>query len=270
MNNVLNKDLILPNGNKIPMLALGTWLIHGDDARLATKTAINLGYRHIDTAQAYQNEEYVGLGIKESGIKREDIFVTSKVAAEIKSYNEAKASIDESLAKLGLDYIDLMIIHCPQPWQEYGSAKRYEKENKDVWRALEEAYLEGKVRAIGVSNFSEYDIKNILEDCKIRPMVNQILTHIGDTPIELIKYCESENILLEAYSPIAHGKALDNPKILKMASKYGVSIAQLCIRYCLQLGMITLPKSTNPEHMKANGEVDFEISSEDMLELMDY
>lgn len=158
-----------------------------------------------------------------------------------------------------------MIIHSPQPWVEVNqSSDRYFEGNLEAWRALTDAYKAGKIRAIGVSNFLQEDIDNLLENAEVKPMVNQVLCHISNTPLELIKYCQDKGIVMEAYSPVAHGEALKNPEIAAMAEKYGVSIAQLCIRYDLQLGMITLPKTGNPAHMKTNGEVEFEISAEDM------
>ena len=177
---------------------------------------------------------------------------------------------------MGLDYIDMMIIHSPQPWVEVNrSENRYFKENKEVWRAMEDAVREGKVKTIGVSNFLEEDIENILSDCKIRPAVNQVLSHISNTPFELIDYCKEKNILMEAYSPIAHGEILQNKEVNDIAKKYGVTVAQICIKYDLQLGMVVLPKTDNPEHMKTNADLDFLISEEDMetlkkIKLIDY
>ncbi len=257
----------LTNGVKIPKIGLGTWFIDDDKAADAVKEAVKLGYRHIDTAQAYGNEAGVGKGIRECSLPREEIFVTSKVAAEAKTYDAAAQSIDESLKKMGLDYIDMMIIHSPQPWAEFRDEKRYFEENKEVWRALEDAYKAGKLKAIGVSNFLKDDLENILKDCEIKPMVNQILTHISNTPAELIEFCKENGILTEAYSPIAHGEALKNTKITDMAEKYKVTPAQLCIRYVIQLGMVALPKTSNPSHMRSNACVDFVISDEDMKKL---
>jgi diketogulonate reductase-like aldo/keto reductase len=254
----------LTNGVAIPKLGLGTWLIEGDAATQAVKDALKLGYRHIDTAQAYGNEAEVGIGIKESGIAREEIFVTTKVVAEAKSYDAVAASIDESLKKLGLDYLDLILIHSPQPWAEFRGGNRYFAENKEAWSAMEDAYTAGKVRAIGVSNFLKDDMENILESAKVKPMVNQILTHISNTPLELIEYNQSKDILVEAYSPIAHGEAVKNEEIQAMAAKYNATPAQLCIRYVLQLGLVALPKTANAAHMEENGKVDFVISGEDM------
>lgn len=257
--------LTLNNGVEIPKMALGVWMIPAEDTAEAVRNAIKLGYRHIDTAQAYGNEQGVGEGVRTCGIPREEIFVTSKVAAENQSYASALNSIDESLKTMELDYIDMMIIHSPQPWVEVNqSENRYFEENKEVWRAMEDALDAGKVRAIGVSNFKEEDIDNILSDCRVKPMVNQVLSHITNTPLDLIKYCEGKGIQMEAYSPVAHGVALRNAEIGKIAEKYGVTIPQLCIRYDWQLNMIVLPKTANPEHMKANLDIDFEISDDDM------
>lgn len=261
-----NQTMTLSNGIIVPQLALGTWMIQPDDkAAEAVRTALELGYRHIDTAQAYGNERGVGAGVRASGIAREQIFVTSKVEAEHKSYAAAATSIDESLRKLGLDYIDLMLIHSPQPWEEVNqSDNRYIEGNRQVWKALEDALGAGKLRSIGISNFLIEDVENLWPAAEIKPMVNQVLCHISNTPLELIQYCQNKGIVVEAYSPVAHGEALKNEKIAAMAEKYGVSVPQLCIRYDLQLGMIVLPKTANPEHMKANAAVDFVISDQDM------
>ena len=262
---MFNEYLTLPNGIKVPQLALGTWLIDDDKAADAVKAALEIGYRHIDTAQAYANERGVGEGIRTSGIRREDIFVTTKVAAEHKDYKSAAEGIDGSLKAMGLDYIDMMIIHSPQPWVEVNqSDNRYLEGNLEAWRALTDAYKAGKLRAIGVSNFLRGDIENIWNNSDVKPMVNQVLCHISNTPLDLIDYCQGKGIVMEAYSPVAHGEALRIPAIAKMAEKYGVSVPQLCIRYDIQLGMIVLPKTANPEHMKSNADVDFVISGEDM------
>ena len=266
-----NQTVTLNNGVKIPQLGLGTWFIDDSKVADAVKAAVQLGYRHIDTAQAYGNERGVGEGIRTCGVAREDLFVVSKVAAEHKTYEEAKAGIDETLKKMGLDYLDMMIIHSPQPWVEVNqSENRYKEGNRQAWRALEEAYSEGKLKAIGVSNFQIEDLESLMEAAKVKPMVNQVLCHISNTPVELIDFCQKSNIAIEAYSPIAHGEILNQPEIQKIAEKYNVSVPQLCIRYTLQLGAISLPKTANPEHMKTNAEVDFEISAEDMETLKNF
>lgn len=268
---ILQESYRLENGVQIPRLGLGTWFIADDKADRAVRDAVEVGYRLIDTAQAYGNERSVGEGVRTCGLPRKDLFVTSKVAAEAKTYEAAARSIDETLDKMGLDYLDMMIIHSPQPWTEFRVEKRYFAENKEVWRALEDAYAAGKLRAIGVSNFLQDDLENLLEDCRIKPMVNQILLHITNTDRALLEYCRAQGILVEAYSPIAHGEALKNPAITQMAEKYGVTPAQLCIRYVLQLGTVALPKTANPAHMRDNAVVDFQISPEDMhtLETME-
>lgn len=263
-----DKTIKLSNGIDVPILALGTWLIDDEFVGEAVRQAVKIGYRHIDTAQAYGNERGVGEGIRTCGLDRDKMFVTSKVAAEHKTYEQAAKGIESTLRLMDIDYLDMMIIHSPQPWMEVNqSDNRYVEGNRQAWKALEDAYKAGKIRAIGVSNFLEEDIESLLETAEIKPMVNQVLCHISNTPFSLIKYCQEKGIVMEAYSPVAHGEALKNDIIGQMAKKYNVSIPQLCIRYDIQLGMIVLPKTSNPEHMKSNGDVDFEISSEDMEEL---
>ena len=254
----------LNNGVKMPMAGIGTFLLTPDEAEASVLSALQGGYRLIDTAQAYGNEAGVGRGARSCGLKREALFITSKVAAENKTYASAAQSIDESLCRMGLDYIDLMIIHSPQPWAEFRGEKRYFDENREVWRALEDAQAAGKVRVIGVSNFLRDDLESLFAGCHVRPMVNQILLHITNTDLALVDFCRKNNIRVEAYSPIAHGEALKNPAIARMAEKYGVSAAQLCIRYVLQLGTVALPKTADPAHMASDAAVDFVISDADM------
>src|SRR4051812_45126847 len=261
---ILDEAYTLSNGVHIPKLGLGTWFIDNDGTAEAIRQAATIGYRHVDTAQAYGNEEGVGDGIQSCGVPRDEMFVTSKLAAEVKSYEKAKAAIDKSLATTGLYYLDLMIIHSPQPWQEFGGDDRYLEGNRQAWRALEEAYKADKLRAIGLSNFQGGDIDNIVSSCTVAPMVNQILAHISNTPVELIAYSQQHGMLVEAYSPIAHGELLKNRQVADIADQYGVSIAQLSIRYVLQLGLLPLPKTANPAHMRSNAAVDFELSDKDM------
>ncbi|AHW63487.1 Putative aldo-keto reductase [Corynebacterium glyciniphilum AJ 3170] len=258
-----NETRTLSNDVTIPTLGLGTWFIDDDKAAQAVRDAVKAGYRNIDTAQAYGNERGVGEGVRTSSVARGDLFVSTKLAAEIKDYDGAVAAIDGSLETMGLDYLDLMLIHSPQPWDDFRGGD-YADGNREAWRALEEAYQAGKLRSIGVSNFLENDLDNILEHGSVAPHVNQILVHAGNTPSDLIDYCASKNIVVEAYSPIAHGEILDNEGVASIAEKYGVSVPQLCIRYTLQLGAVSLPKTANPEHMRSNAEVEFEISAEDM------
>lgn len=260
---ILNETLTLSNGVDIPKLGLGTWFIDDDKAAGAVRAAIEIGYRNIDTAQAYGNERGVGEGVRTSGVARDELFVSTKLAAEIKDYPGAVAAIDESLQKLGLEYIDLMLIHAPQPWNDFRGGD-YSTGNLAAWQALEEAHQAGRIRSIGVSNFLQTDVENILQHGTVAPHVNQILVHAGNAPSELIDYCQSKGIAVEAYSPIAHGEILKNQDIAGIAEKYGATVPQLCIRYTLQLGTVSLPKTSNPEHMRSNAEVDFTISEEDM------
>ena len=265
---IFEETFTLNNGVKIPKLALGTWKIPDNEVASPVQTALKMGYRHIDTAQAYHNEKGVGQGIKDSGISRDQIFVNSKVEAEIKNYQEAKKSIDETLTRMDLDYLDMMIIHNPQPWKEVNqSDDRHFEGNLETWRALTDAMKEGKLRAIGVSSFQPKDLQNLFDNSDVKPMVNQILCHIGATPKKLIDFCQEHDIVVESFSPVAHGEALTNTTIKSMAEKYQVSVAQLCIRYDWQLSTVVLPKSVNPEHMKQNAELNFAISDEDMKTL---
>lgn len=265
---ILQETYTLSNGVQIPKLGLGTWFIDDSQAAQAVRDAVEIGYRNIDTAQAYGNEHGVGVGVRTADIPRSELFVSTKLAAEIKDYEGAVSAIDGSLAALGLDYIDLMLIHAPQPWDDFRGGD-YSEGNREAWRALEEAHQAGKLRSIGVSNFLQTDLESILGSCTVAPHVNQLLAHVGNTPTELIAYCESKGILVEAYSPIAHGAVLDNADVAGMAGRYGVTVPQLCIRYTLQLGAVSLPKTANPDHMRSNAQVDFEIADVDMATLRD-
>ncbi|WP_030742601.1 aldo/keto reductase [Streptomyces sp. NRRL F-5135] len=264
----LDETYTLSNGVEIPKLGLGTWFIDDDKAAEAVRAAVGIGYRNIDTAQAYGNEHGVGDGVRSCGEPRDELFVSTKLAAEIKDYDQAIAAIDGSLTTLGLDHVDLVLIHSPQPWDDFRGGD-YAQGNREAWRALEDAHRAGKIRSIGVSNFQRHDLENILQGASVVPHVNQLLVHAGNTPSDLLAYCQSKQILVEAYSPIAHGAILTNAEVQAMAQKYGVSVPQLCIRYTLQLGTVSLPKTANPEHMRSNAEVDFEISGADMDVLRD-
>lgn len=263
---ILNETYTLSNGLEIPKLGLGTWFIDDDKAAQAVRDAVAAGYRYIDTAQAYGNERAVGEGIRTAEVPREEIFVSTKLAAEIKDYENAVAAIEGSLATLDLDYIDLMLIHSPQPWDDFRGGD-YSEGNREAWRALEDAYHAGKLRSIGLSNFQQDDIANIQKTATVAPQVNQLLVHVGNTPAELIDYCASQEILVEAYSPIGHGAILQNQELRDMAAGYGVSLPQLALRYTIQLGTLPLPKTANPEHMRGNAELDFVISDDDMRKL---
>ena len=265
---IFDETYTLNNRVKIPRLALGVWEIPDDQTPQAVKEALNMGYRHIDTAQAYHNERGVGEGLRLANVSRDQVFINSKIEAEIKDYQKAKNSIDETLMKMKLDYLDMMIIHNPQPWKEVNqSDDRHFNGNLETWRALEDALKAGKLRAIGVSSFQKVDLDNIIKNSSTKPAVNQILCHIGATPSELIQYSQDQNIIIEALSPIAHGEILRNQEIQQMAAKYQVSPAQLAIRYDWQLNTVVLPKAISPQHMQANAQLDFEISETDMATL---
>ncbi|MDD6384901.1 MAG: aldo/keto reductase [Streptococcus hyointestinalis] len=264
---IFTETYTLNNGIAIPKIGLGTWEIENDKAAQAVRDAIAIGYRHIDTAEGYNNEAGVGEGIRTSGISRKELFVTTKLQAAYKTYDEAKAGIEQSLADLDIDYIDLMIIHAPQPWESFREGERFFEGNLEAWKALEEYYQLGKIKAIGVSNFDEIDLQNILDNSSVKPAVNQILCHVGNTPFKLIDFCQKNDILVEAYSPIAHGAIFGNTQVQAIADKYDVSLPQLCIKYDLQLNTIVIPKTANPAHMLSNAELDFIISENNMATL---
>lgn len=264
----LKEVFTFSNGLEIPAIGLGTWQMSPEEAEQMTAYALNNGYIHIDTARTYGNEEGVGKGMKASGVNREDFFLTTKVSAFSKTYDEAKKDIEDSLTALDTEYLDLVIIHAPRPWDKMHSdgpiEKLYFEENLQVWRALEEAYEAGKVKAIGVSNFEIDDLVNLLENVKIKPMLNQIKYHIGFRDEQLVQYCQENDIIVEAYSPIGTGKLLNNPDIQTIADKYNKSTAQIAIRYCYQKGLVVLPKSVHEEYVDNNAELDFEILATDM------
>lgn len=263
---ILSENFQLNNEISIPKIAFGTWQISNDHVTAAVKAAISVGYRHIDTAAAYENECGVGKALRESGLCRKDLFITTKIPAEVKTYDEAKAVIAASLKNLGTSYIDLMLIHAPKPWEElFGSSeKNYYEENLAVWKALEEAVSAGQLRSIGVSNFEISDLQNIIDHAEIKPAVNQIRVHIGHTPAKVISYCKANSIAVMAFSPNATGKLLGHSVVTEIAEKYHVSVPQLSIRYDYQLGLIPMPRSTNPVHIAENKDINFVISDEDM------
>ncbi len=259
----LKATYTLSNNVAIPKLGFGTWQIkEGEDAYNAVKTALEVGYRHIDTAQGYGNEKSVGRAIKDSGIPREAVFITSKLESHIKDYEGAKKAFAQTLEALDIDYIDLFIIHAPWPWHEMG--KECNAGNVAAYRAMEEAYNAGKARAIGVSNFETEHLQNIIDNNEIVPHVNQIGYFIGLDQSKTIEFCKEHDIFVEAYSPLGIGYLLENVDIQKMAVKYGKTPAQICIRYLLQKGVAPLPKSVHRQRMIENADVDFVIETEDM------
>jgi len=267
---VLEEGVVLANGIEIPKIGFGTWKTPKDVAPDAVASALAVGYRHVDTARVYRNEEGVGQGLARwltaSGTPRSEVFVTTKIPSSLKTYDEIGPCIDESLRLLGVDYIDLLLIHAPKPWppKDGDDQKTYFEENTAVWRAMEDAYEMGTLKAIGVSNFEVPDLQNLLDSSTISPMVNQIELRIGFAEAELTAFCGANGIAVEAYSPLGTGALLGNPDIAAVAARLGVSVPQLCIRYTLQKGAITLPKSVHPEYILANTKVDFEIPDADM------
>lgn len=243
---------------------LGFWQIAKEDAKRVFIEGYQIGYRHFDTAIAYQNESEIGEAIKELGIKREDIWLTSKIPAEIKDYEGVKKAIDESLARLGVDYLDLMLIHAPKPWRlMWQPGDRFKEGNLEVWKAMSEAKAEGKIKNIGVSNFDVEDIQNIEAHSAEPIYANQIRVHVGHVPSEVIDYCHKKNILVEAYSPLGVGRLLENETINEIARKYDVSPAKVCLKYVDILGTISLPRSRSKEHMKDNFEFNFDLAPQD-------
>lgn len=262
----LTETFPLTSGTTIPKIGFGTWLLkEGDECYEAVAEALKAGYRHIDTARAYHNEASVGRAVRDSGIPREEIFVTSKVPAEAKSYEAAVEQFDITMREIGLDYLDLLLIHAPWPWDERGKDCR--AENKEVWHAMESFVADGRVRAIGISNFIRADIESLLPACTIIPAVDQIQWYIGHDVSDTVAACAEHGIVVEAYSPFAHGRIVNHPDIVDMGRRYGVSAPQLSMRYLLQKGAVPLPKATSPEHIRANAQVDFEISDADMAVL---
>lgn len=253
----------LSNNVTIPELGFGTWQTpNGDVAVSAVKKALEVGYRHIDTAQGYKNEDSVGQAIKESGIPREEIFLTTKLWNENHSYDLVLSSFEESLKKLQTDYIDLFLIHWPNPVK---FRDNWQSANAETWRAMEELYQVGKIKAIGVSNFLPHHFEELKKTATIFPMVNQIFLAPGELQNEVVAYCKENNVLLEAYSPLGTGKIFDVPEMQELSDKYGKTIAQIAIRWSLQHGFLPLPKSVTPSRIEENLAVfDFELSDEDM------
>ncbi|MBT9248960.1 glyoxal/methylglyoxal reductase [Bacillus halotolerans] len=250
------KDTVkLHNGVEMPWFGLGVFKVeNGSEATESVKAAIKNGYRSIDTAAVYKNEEGVGIGIKESGVAREELFITSKVWNEDQGYDTTLAAFEKSLERLQLDYLDLYLIHWP-------GKDKY----KDTWRALEKLYKDGKIRAIGVSNFQVHHLEELLKDAEIKPMVNQVEFHPRLTQKELRDYCKKQGIQLEAWSPLMQGQLLDNEVLTQIAEKYNKSVAQVILRWDLQHEVVTIPKSIKEHRIIENADIfDFELSQEDM------
>ena len=262
----LTDTFTLANGLAIPTIGFGTWQIpDGEEAYDSVRTALEAGYRHVDTALAYGNEESVGRAIRDSGVDRDAIFVTTKLPAEIKDAAGARAAFEESTALLDIGRIDLYLIHAPWPWTAIGTDHR--AGNIEVWKVFEELYAAERVRSIGVSNFVVDDLESLTAATDVVPHANQIKWHIGNTQPETTAYCAERNILVEGYSPLATGRLLDDGRIGDVAAKYGRSVAQLSIRYLLEKDVLPLPKSTTPSRIAENADVDFTIEPVDLAAL---
>lgn len=260
--NEITDTLKITNGVEIPCMGLGTWQSKDEIARISVLAALSHNYRLIDTAAAYGNERGVGAGIKDSGLKREEIFVTSKLRNADHGYRATLDAFELSMEKLGLEYLDLYLIHWPNPVQY---RFMWKKAMQETWRAFEELYKAGKIRAIGVSNFLPHHMEALKETAEILPMVNQLKLCPGITQQETVDYCKKNHIVVEAYSPFGTGAIFDSPEMNAMAQKYGKSIGQLCLRWCLQMGFVSLPKSSNPMRIKENAQIfDFELAKGDM------
>ena len=253
---------VLNDKVEIPAVGLGTWQSSREDAYTAVRAAVDCGYRHIDTAYVYENEDAVGKAVKGCGVPREQLFITTKLPSDIKSYDGAMEYCERSLKALGLDYLDLYLIHAPWPWSDVG--RDCTEGNIDAWKAMIDLKNQGKLRSIGVSNFNGEQIDSLVNATGVLPSINQIRFFIGNTQEPIWEYCKSKNILVEAYSPLATGKILEIAEIKQMAEKLGVSLAQLCIKYCLQRGTLPLPKSVTPSRIADNIKLDFEIPQSDM------
>ena len=252
----------LNNGNKIPAIGFGTYKAQEDEGIASVKKAIETGYRLIDTAAKYENEEAVGKAIKQSGIAREELMITTKLWRENLGYESTKKAFETSLAKLDLDYIDLYLIHWPANAKNY---ENWQKANNDSWRAMEELVKEGKIKNIGVSNFWPEHLEPLLEAAEIKPVINQIEFHPGYWQPELTRYCKEKNILIEAWSPLARGKVFESEEIKAMAKKYNKSVAQICLRWILEHNALVIPKSSTPERIEDNFDIfDFQLNAEDI------
>ncbi|PZE29900.1 aldo/keto reductase [Curtobacterium sp. MCBD17_028] len=256
----------MSNGLHIPKIGFGTWQIpDGAAAYDATRAALDAGYRHIDTARAYGNEASVGRAIKDSGVPRDEVFVTTKCPAEVKTADGARHAFAESERLLDVGPIDLYLIHAPWPWNAIGSDHR--AGNIEVWKVFEELYDAGRTRSIGVSNFDVDDLDSLAADTDVVPHANQIRWFIGNTQDETTAYCRERDILVEGYSPLATGGLLENEAIRAIGERYGKSVAQVAIRYLLEKDVLPLPKSTTPSRIAENADVDFALSAEDIATL---
>lgn len=255
---------VLSNGVKMPNLAFGTFKVNeGDDVQVILD-AIEAGYRHFDTAAFYNTEEALGKAIKKSGIPREEFFVTTKVWKTYMGYEGAKKSFEESLEKLDMDYVDLLLIHWPRPDEK----SDWKKLDIETWKAFEETYKEGRAKAIGVSNFLNHHMQNILDNCEVVPMVNQIEFHPGYIQKDVVDFDKEHGIVVEAWSPLGRERVFKDELLNKLAEKYGKSVAQICLAFAIQMDVVPLPKSSSVERMKQNMDIDFELEKEDFEKIV--
>lgn len=259
----INSPVTLANGYQMPCVGYGTYQTPADETRTAVAEAIKLGYRHIDTAAIYGNEAGVGEAIIESGIDREEFFLTTKLWNTERGYDSTRAAFETSLNTLGLDYVDLYLIHWPANYLQFGDdAKQI---NAETWRAFEDLYEQGRVKAIGVSNFLPHHLEALAETARIIPMVDQVEFHPGWFQRSIYRYCQDKGIVLQAWSPLGQRAALDNPELVEIGAKYGKTSAQVCLRWALQHGVVPLPKTVTPARMMENADLfDFELSGADM------
>lgn len=258
----------LSNGVEIPCIGFGTWQTpDGEVAIDSVLSAIDSGYRHIDTAQGYGNEESVGIAVKKSGVARKELFITSKLTNSEHGYEKTLAAFEQTMKKLDMEYLDLFLIHWPNP---INFRNNWEEANAGSWKAFEELYKSGRIRSIGISNFHPHHIDALMKTAQIAPMVNQIRLCPGETQDKVVDYCRAHDILLEAYSPLGVGKIFEVPEMKALAEKYGKSVAQICIRWSLQRGYLPLPKSVTPVRIKENTDVfDFELDTADVQLIAD-
>lgn len=255
----------LNNGARIPCVGFGTYKTAGGQSAEVLKLALDAGYRYFDTASFYGTEEYLGTALREKRIPRGEVFLASKAWKTEMGYRRVKEAFEESCRRLGTDYLDLYMIHWPLPEDGYADWKQLDL---DTWKGMEELYEEGRVRAIGVSNFLPHHIENLLEHGRVRPAVDQIEFHPGYSQELTVSYCMEQGIRVQAWSPMGRSTLFTNPALTEIAAHYQVSVAQLCIRYAVQRGVIPLPKSSAMERMKQNQDVfGFEIDREDMFRL---
>jgi methylglyoxal/glyoxal reductase len=262
MVNSLQATTTLHNGVKMPWFGLGVFLVEeGEEVYNSVKWALEHGYKSIDTAAVYGNEEGVGKAIKDSGIPREELFITSKLWNGDQGYEETLQAFETSLNKLGLEYLDLYLIHWPVP-----ELNKY----KESWKAMEKLYNDGKIRAIGVSNFKEHHLEDLISEAQVAPMVNQVEYHPHLQQRSLHEFCKQHNIQLEAWSPLKQGKILDDPTLTDIAKRHGKSTAQVILRWDLQQEVVTIPKSVKQHRIQDNADVfDFELTEEEMKLIQD-